>query len=278
MLRRKESNQAFPAGATHFVPSGKVVQRHFLVGAAYTKPNQSLEDATGQTKEGIVWGDGRQCSPSPLCSFDSACVYTVTSTTTCVLPVSLNAHKHIGQHKYKADIAERFGREWGSVERRGSGVAEERGKAAIVDEDVSSPVGCVIEHRQMIYLVKSFLACTLLLVSGFCCAQNDAEPQGTSKKDSCPNCLVKDFAGQLLTDFELPLLGGGKLQLSNLRGKAVVLNLWCRCGANDTDPNKAEIPTLVELQDEYGPEGFQVIGYLWTTMPAQRKSLTAQEK
>jgi peroxiredoxin len=105
-----------------------------------------------------------------------------------------------------------------------------------------------------------FLASALLLVSGFCCAQNDAGPQSAPKKDSCPTCLVKDFAGQLLPDFELPLLGGGKLKLSNLRGKAVLLNLWCRGGANETGASKAEIPTLVELQNEYSPEGFQVIG------------------
>ena len=106
---------------------------------------------------------------------------------------------------------------------------------------------------------KSFVASALLLISGFCCAQNDTGPQG-SKKDSCPTCLVKDFAGQLLPDFELPLLGGGNLKLSNLRGKAVLLILWCRCGANETGPSKAEIPTLVELQNEYGAEGFRVIG------------------
>jgi len=108
--------------------------------------------------------------------------------------------------------------------------------------------------------MKIFLASALLLVSGFCCAQNDPGPQGTPKKDSCPTCLVKDFAGQLLPDFELPLLGGGKLKLSNLRGKAVLLNLWCRCGANETGASKAEMPMLVELQNEYGAEGFQVIG------------------
>jgi len=107
---------------------------------------------------------------------------------------------------------------------------------------------------------KIFLASALLLISGFCCAQNDAGQQGSSKKNSCPTCLVKDFVGQLLPDFELPLLGGGKLKLSNLRGKAVLLNLWCRCGANEAGPSKAEIPTLVELQNEYGAEGFQVIG------------------
>jgi peroxiredoxin len=99
-----------------------------------------------------------------------------------------------------------------------------------------------------------------LLISGLACAQKDAGPQGTPKKDSCPTCLVKDFAGQFLPDFELPLFGGGKLKLSNLRGKAVLLNFWCRCGANETGPSKAQIPTLVELQNEYGPEGFQVIG------------------
>lgn len=107
---------------------------------------------------------------------------------------------------------------------------------------------------------KVFLASALLLISGFCCAQNDEGPQGAPKKDSCPTCLVKDFAGQLLPDFELPLLGGGKLKLSNLRAKAVLLNLWCRCGANETGPSKAEIPTLVELQNECAAEGLQVIG------------------
>ena len=108
--------------------------------------------------------------------------------------------------------------------------------------------------------MRIFLASVLLLVSGFCCAQNDVGPQGPPKNDKCPTCLVKDFAGQLLPDFELPLLGGGRLKLSNLRGKAVVLNFWCRCGGNETGPSKAEIPTLVGLQSEYGTEGFQVLG------------------
>jgi len=108
--------------------------------------------------------------------------------------------------------------------------------------------------------MRILLASALLLISGFCCAQNDAGPQGTPKKDGCPTCLIKDFTGQLLPDFELPLLGGGKLKLSSLRGKAVLLNLWCRCGANETGPSKAEISTLVELQNAYAAEGFQVLG------------------
>jgi peroxiredoxin len=108
--------------------------------------------------------------------------------------------------------------------------------------------------------MKIFLASALLLISGLVCAQNDVGPQGTSKKSSCPSCFAKSFVGQRAPDFELPTLDGGKFKLSNLRGKAVLLNLWCRCGANETGPSKAEIPTLVELQNEYGPQGFQVLG------------------
>ena len=52
---------------------------------------------------------------------------------------------------------------------------------------------------------RIFLASSVLLISGFCCAQNEAGPQGAPKKDSCTTCLRKDFAGQLLPDFELPL-------------------------------------------------------------------------
>jgi peroxiredoxin len=104
--------------------------------------------------------------------------------------------------------------------------------------------------------MKIFLA-SALLISGLACAQNDVGPQGTPKKSSCPSCLAKDFVGQLAPDFELPTLDRKKLRLSDLRGQAVLLNLWCRCGGNGA--SNAEIPTLVELQNEYGPHGFQVI-------------------
>jgi thiol-disulfide isomerase/thioredoxin len=62
--------------------------------------------------------------------------------------------------------------------------------------------------------------------------------------------------GNLAPDFELPALDGKKLKLSDLRGKAVLLNFWATyCG-----PCKIEMPWFVELQKQYGPEGFQIIG------------------
>ena len=62
--------------------------------------------------------------------------------------------------------------------------------------------------------------------------------------------------GNLAPDFELPELDGKKLKLSDLRGKAVLLNFWATyCG-----PCKIEMPWFVELQKEYGPQGFEIVG------------------
>jgi thiol-disulfide isomerase/thioredoxin len=62
--------------------------------------------------------------------------------------------------------------------------------------------------------------------------------------------------GNVAPDFELPTLDGKNLKLSDLRGKAVLLNFWATyCG-----PCKVEMPWFVELQKEYGPQGFQIIG------------------
>jgi len=57
-------------------------------------------------------------------------------------------------------------------------------------------------------------------------------------------------------DFTLETLDGKNLSLSDLHGKAVVVNFWATwCG-----PCKIETPWLVELQNEYGAQGLQVVG------------------
>ena len=62
--------------------------------------------------------------------------------------------------------------------------------------------------------------------------------------------------GAVAPDFELQTLDGRSLRLSSLRGKAVLLNFW----ATYCSPCKVEMPWFVELQKEYGPQGFQIIG------------------
>jgi thiol-disulfide isomerase/thioredoxin len=57
-------------------------------------------------------------------------------------------------------------------------------------------------------------------------------------------------------DFTLESLDGKSMTLSDLRGKAVLLNFW----ATWCTPCRIEMPWFVELQKEYGPQGLQIVG------------------
>lgn len=57
-------------------------------------------------------------------------------------------------------------------------------------------------------------------------------------------------------DFSLESLEGKSMRLSDLRGKAVLLNFW----ATWCVPCKIEMPWFVDLQKEYGAQGLQVVG------------------
>lgn len=57
-------------------------------------------------------------------------------------------------------------------------------------------------------------------------------------------------------DFSLEALDGKTMRLSDLRGKAVLLNFWATwCG-----PCKIEMPWFVELQNQYAAQGLQIVG------------------
>lgn len=62
--------------------------------------------------------------------------------------------------------------------------------------------------------------------------------------------------GQTAPDFALQDIDGHMVRLSDLRGKAVVLNFW----ATWCPPCKAEIPWFIDLQNKYGPRGLQIVG------------------
>jgi peroxiredoxin len=57
-------------------------------------------------------------------------------------------------------------------------------------------------------------------------------------------------------DFSLTALDGRKLTLSDYHGKVVLLNFWATwCG-----PCEKEIPAFVQLQNQYGSQGLQIVG------------------
>lgn len=61
--------------------------------------------------------------------------------------------------------------------------------------------------------------------------------------------------GFLAPDFSLQTLEGETVSLSELRGQAVLVNLW----ATWCPPCRAEMPAIQKLYDEYKDQGFMVL-------------------
>jgi peroxiredoxin len=67
--------------------------------------------------------------------------------------------------------------------------------------------------------------------------------------------LIKPNRPQQAKNFKVPALDGGKLSLSDLRGKVVFLNLW----ATWCEPCKEEMPAMERLWQRYKAQGLVVV-------------------
>lgn len=92
----------------------------------------------------------------------------------------------------------------------------------------------------------------IILILGFAWILVSADKSGTSTAGHIP----APQQGFLAPDFELPTITGETLKLSDLRGQAVLVNLW----ATWCPPCRAEMPAIEKIHNEYKDQGLVVLG------------------
>ena len=103
-----------------------------------------------------------------------------------------------------------------------------------------------MKRKVIIFGLMVVIVAGLLLMEKF----RGKFPAGSSRP------AATSFKGHDAPDFVLTDLQGRSVKLSDLRGKAVVLNFW----ATWCPPCKEEIPWFVDLQKRYGEQGLQIVG------------------
>jgi peroxiredoxin len=103
--------------------------------------------------------------------------------------------------------------------------------------------------RDPVILIVLAMMASVLLVYGFSSALN-------GHALSPEELAAVKMRGQAAHDFQLKTTTGNTIHLADLRGRAVVLNFW----STTCEPCKVEMPWLVELQGQYGPQGLQILG------------------
>lgn len=96
-----------------------------------------------------------------------------------------------------------------------------------------------------------FAFTTLVLVAGLMWTLQSAVPAGATTGGLTPSPRV----GFAAPDFTLDLLGGGEVTLSELRGEAVIVNLW----ASWCSPCRAEMPALQRIYDANRARGLEIV-------------------
>jgi cytochrome c biogenesis protein CcmG, thiol:disulfide interchange protein DsbE len=123
----------------------------------------------------------------------------------------------------------------------------------------SGPAVAVSPERRGLSSVSAFIAeprrwfafTVLVLVAGVAWTLRSTVPPGGTTQGPAPS----PREGFAAPDFTLDLLGGGHVTLSELRGKAVVVNLW----ASWCPPCRAEMPALQRVYEANRDRGLEIV-------------------
>jgi thiol-disulfide isomerase/thioredoxin len=98
-------------------------------------------------------------------------------------------------------------------------------------------------------------------------------PDTTPSGDAAVH-LSSPLVGKPAPAFTLTNLKGEKVSLADYKGKAIQLNFWATWCA----PCKIETPWLVELEKQYKPQGFEILGVSFDDLDKDDPKLLAKDK
>ena len=138
--------------------------------------------------------------------------------------------------------------------------------------------------RNAIVIAVVIFVIGLLSVAGWANWQNRRQVAAALAATQSQATLVADSAGvgqmssplvgKPAPNFTLTTLSGKKVSLADYKGKAVQLNFWATWCA----PCKIETPWLIELEKQYSPQGFEILGVSFDDLDKDDAKLLAKDK